>query len=561
MNKRKILVLAPYTNGHEAALQFIRRQGWKKKECEIVFCGSHDKLLQRLAEGQAYGVVPVHNSTKGEITSVTGQIKSLKEFGYDFKVHDSFGLRIRHCLMAPRHVQDINDLSRVLSKGEAMSQCDAWLKTHHLAVGKRSSVDSTGAAALHVSKIVKGSKHNIGAIAPKSAAKAYGLKILAEDIQDDPKNKTTFHLLYNAAVPEKGTVGIIGINGKFGQVLKSFFEGLGLDVIGSDKKKPTEFTNIEVVKKADVVIFSVSVRRTVTAIREVIKYVRKGQLLMDVTSVKQPAVNAMLKGKGQVVGLHPMFAPGVSFEGQTIVVCPARLTDPSWKTWVVNMLAASGAKRKWSDAAAHDRYMVTVQVGPQSSNLVNALVVTETGVSVAESLAFTSPFYRLMFSLMGRLLTQDPELYASIFMQNPETLGMLRKRIEIEKRLMLIIQRKDYAALAEWFKKAQNHFGSSVIAEANEMFMRFNAVTRTLEGKNSIVLEFKTTANRPGLLERVAAVFRRKGVNLTGFNFVSFGPDRNQFSLTTEQPNDSEGVIGAIRIIEGWKSYKIIRVA
>jgi prephenate dehydrogenase len=75
---------------------------------------------------------------------------------------------------------------------------------------------------------------------------------------------------------------------------------------------------------------------------------------MDVTSVKQPAVEAMLESKAQVVGLHPMFRPEVSFDGQTVVVCPARFTDPGWKTWVVNMLTATRAEIKWSTPAEHD---------------------------------------------------------------------------------------------------------------------------------------------------------------------------------------------------------------
>ncbi len=35
--KKKILVLDAFTNGHEAALVFIKKQSWKESDCEIVW--------------------------------------------------------------------------------------------------------------------------------------------------------------------------------------------------------------------------------------------------------------------------------------------------------------------------------------------------------------------------------------------------------------------------------------------------------------------------------------------------------------------------------------------
>ena len=459
--------------------------------------------------------------------------------------------------MAPRYVESVDQVQRVVSKSEALAQCGKWLDEHGLSEEKQSIEDSTGAAAARVSKIKPITNTKIAAIAPRAAAKAYDLKILARDVQDDPKNTTTFLLLQNTAVPEKCVVGIIGINGKFGQVLKAFFENLGLIVIGSDRKIPTNLTNAQVVKKADVIVFAVAVKRTAETISSVMKYTREDQLLMDITSVKQPAISAMLKGKAQVVGLHPMFAPSVSFDGQTIVVCPARLTEPRWKTWLVNMLAATGSVCKWSTAEEHDRFMVTVQVSSQSANFVSALLVTLTGVDVSESLTFTSPYYKLMFSLMGRLLTQDPGLYGSIFMQNPGSVKMLKKRIEIEKTLIDIIERKDDKAFAALFLKAQKHFGSGIVRSANELFTRLNAVMKTIEGDRSVILEFASRDSRPGLLEKVSRVFTSNGVNLTGINSVQIDKDHIQFSITTEQSKDSSDVIKSLRTIEKWVKPKI----
>ncbi|OGY52419.1 MAG: hypothetical protein A2951_00310 [Candidatus Buchananbacteria bacterium RIFCSPLOWO2_01_FULL_56_15] len=553
--KKKILVLDAFTNGHEAALAFVQKQSWPEADCEIFFCGTHQNVFKRLIEGRAYAVVPICNSIAGAVTEVTKNLASFREAGYDLRERDRLDLQINHCLLAPQHVSRAEELERVMSHEKAIQQCGKYLDTIGIAPDRRSKRDSTGNAARAVAKL--GPNVKIGAIAPKAAAGEYGLKILAESIQDVPDNKTTFVLLQNEAAVKQVVVGIIGINGRFGQMLKAFFEQLGCSVIGSDEKKPTNRTNAQVVAASEVVIFSVPIRCTPSIIHSVLPHTREDQLLMDVTSVKQPAVKKMLKGRAQVVGLHPMFRPEVSFDGQTVVVCPARLTLAHWKTWVVNMLSATGATIKWSTPDEHDEYMTTVQVNPHLGNLTSALLITEAGISVTESLAFTSPFYRIMFSLMGRLVGQSPDLYTDIVMENPETLDMLKRRILIERRMIKMIREKDRESFEQLFAQAKEHFGPDVIREANELFMRILGVLSTLYGKNSVTLEFTKAQSRPGLLERISRVFSQRQINLTGINSVALDGQRLQFTISFEQSRASDGVRRALEEIEDWPEPRV----
>ncbi len=555
--RKKILVLDAFTNGHEAALAFIQRQGWVETECEIVFCGTHPNLFNRLTEGPAYAVAPIRNSIAGEVTEVTTRLAGLREKGYDLQERDRLDLQINHCLLAPQHVRQAENLVQVMSHEKAIQQCGKYLDSIGITPDRRSKRDSTGNAAKAVARL--GPDVKVGAIAPKAAAEEYGLKVLAESIQDVPDNKTTFLFLQNEAIVRRVRVGIIGINGRFGQMLKGFFEQLGCSVIGSDEKKSTGLSNDQVVEQSEVVIFSVPIKDTPAVIRSVLHAVREDQLLMDVTSVKQPAVEAMLESDAQVVGLHPMFRPEVPFDGQTVVVCPARLTNSDWKTWTVNMLTTTRAEIKWSTSAEHDGYMTTVQVVPHLGNLTSALLITEAGVSVSESLAFTSPFYRVMFSLMGRLVSQSPDLYTSIVMENPETLGVLERRIAIEQRLVQMIRDKDQAAFEKLFKEANNHFGPDVTKEANELFIRILGVLSTLYGKNSVTLEFSQAQNRPGLLERISRVFSERQINLTGINSAPIDSTRLQFTLSFEQSRASDEVRRALEEIEDW-SDPIVKV-
>ncbi len=550
--KRKIFVLDAFTHGHDAASRFIRKQGWKKGDCEIVFCGSHEKLLEHLSQGPGFGVVPIYNSIIFEVSRVTNEVSRLRNLGYDFSVVDKLELRVNHCLLAPAHVRGVKQLERVFSKEEALNQCGNFLRGIGITAEKRSDYSSTGSAA----KFVSHTNQMFGAIAPKRAAKAYGLQVLAENIQDAKTNITTFELLENKAEVKPVTLGLVG-HGRFGRALEVFAAGIGMNVIWSDPKKALGITNAEVVKKADVVIFALNIRKTPSVIRSIIRHTRKDQLLMDITSVKTNAVAAMLKGKAQVVATHPMFAPSVAFEGQTIVVCPERLTDPKWKTWVVNWLARTGMKVEWSSPFEHDTYMQGVQTNPHMANLINAVMIAEMGISVKKSLGFTSPFYRVMFSLMGRLLNHDADLYIDMLLENPVSLPTFQKRAKLEHQILRMIKRKDRDGLRGLFQKAAGHFGTEVIKEADELFQRLIAVTKTIYGRNSIILEFNKEFDQPLLGKKILGAFGRRGINLNGFNFAAIDDNRFQFCISFESSRSSDDVRLVLEEIESWDDVPI----
>ena len=201
--KTRILVLDAFTNRHEAALVFIQRQGWLREDYEIIFCGTHTSVLKGLIDGPAYAVVPVRNSITGEVIEVTENLSILRGSGFNLRERDRFDLQINHCLMAPEHINRAEELRYVVSHEKALQQCQKYLNKIHVLPDRRLKYHSTGAAAKIVARL--GRNINIGAIAPKIAAREYGLRILAENIQDikDIKdNRTTFVLLENL-IPTK----------------------------------------------------------------------------------------------------------------------------------------------------------------------------------------------------------------------------------------------------------------------------------------------------------------------------------------------------------------------
>ncbi|PPD82837.1 hypothetical protein GOBAR_DD20232 [Gossypium barbadense] len=152
--------------------------------CEAVPCDQFDSAFQAVEKWLVdRAVLPIENSLGGSIHR-----------NYDLLLRHSLHivgevkLAVQHCLLANHGVQ-LEDLSRVLSHPQALAQCENTLTKIGLS---REAVDDTALAAKHVAL------HKLkdtGAVASSSAAKIYGLNILAQDIQDDCDNVTRFLIL------------------------------------------------------------------------------------------------------------------------------------------------------------------------------------------------------------------------------------------------------------------------------------------------------------------------------------------------------------------------------
>ncbi len=195
LKKIKILVIDAFTNGHEAAKVFIKRQGWLENDCEIIFCGNHQNIFESLIKEPSYAVVPIKNSTieAGEITEVTSRINELRDNGCLLEEKDQIDLPVEHCLLAHKNINSPEELENVMSHPKAILQCGIYLNSIGMTSDKIIKCSSTAEAAKNIAGLRLGAK--IGAISHEAAADGYGLKILAKGIQDNPDNKTTFILL------------------------------------------------------------------------------------------------------------------------------------------------------------------------------------------------------------------------------------------------------------------------------------------------------------------------------------------------------------------------------
>jgi prephenate dehydrogenase len=252
--------------------------------------------------------------------------------------------------------------------------------------------------------------------------------------------------------------GIIGGTGKMGRLFAKVFGQAGYDVLVSGRK--TALTAAELASQCDIVIVSVPIHDSVKVIGEIAPLMRPGQLLCDFTSLKVKPVEAMLKSEADVIGLHPMFGPAVkSLRNQTIIVCPAR-AGAARVAALVAVFEAQGAVCTIATPEEHDRTVAVVQGLTHFVTLCVADTVRRLGVDLRKTEQFESPVYQIELSLVGRLLSQDPALYAGILQQNPYVPEVLAACRRSAADLAAIVDAKDPEQFREFFEKNSRHLGA-----------------------------------------------------------------------------------------------------
>jgi prephenate dehydrogenase len=253
------------------------------------------------------------------------------------------------------------------------------------------------------------------------------------------------------------TIAIIGGTGQMGRWLGKFFRRhkCKVELIG----RRTKITLEKAVPKADIVVISVPLDATTSVIKKVAPLVKKESLIMDITSLKKEPMKAMLDhSQSEVLGTHPMFGPTVkTFLNQAIILCPGR--GEKWRDWIIHHLLKEGAKIKVSPPDEHDKMMSVVQAVTHFTSLTLSHVWKDLGIDVKESEEYSSPVYKLNMDMVGRILSQDPKLYAHIGILNPYSEKALDAYLKACQELSHIIKKKDVDGFVEYFNEGSKHFG------------------------------------------------------------------------------------------------------
>ena len=228
-------------------------------------------------------------------------------------------------------------------------------------------------------------------------------------------------------------IAIIGGSGKMGQWFARLLlqEGKEITLIGRSRPKLEEVkgkldvtisTRIEDIKLADAVIISVPVDYFEETVKQMSPYIFFGQLIFDVTSVKTLPVDWMHHYivNGQILGTHPVFGPGArSLANQNFVLTPTTPQEAKLAQKVEDFLSKKEAKVQIMTPQEHDSMMSVILGLAHFIAIVSAdsLAGLE---KLKEMESIGGITYKVLWTLVESVISEDPELYASLQMNLPQ---------------------------------------------------------------------------------------------------------------------------------------------
>jgi prephenate dehydratase len=188
-DKPKVLIQGGHGSFHEmAAFKML-------EDAEILPAKTFTELFERFNSGEAdYAVVASMNSNFGDIDPMFREMTShlLKDNAdkVKFWVSKTTTLNVHQCLICLPDAR-LKDIKHVHSMSPALGQVSEYLDKY-LPEAEKIEEDDT---AESVKLIMNLGDVTHAAVASSAAAKLYGAKILAENIQNDKDNRTKFALL------------------------------------------------------------------------------------------------------------------------------------------------------------------------------------------------------------------------------------------------------------------------------------------------------------------------------------------------------------------------------
>lgn len=165
---------SPGANSHRAARE-------ARPDALPLPCFGFEDALEAVKDGRAgEAIIPIENSQHGRVADIHFL---LPESG--LHIVGEYFMPIHHALMATGD----GPFEAAYSHPQALGQSRRFLRERGIA--PLSYVDTAGAAAF----VAERGDPTVAAIAPAIAAELYGLRVIAENIEDAPDNMTRFVIL------------------------------------------------------------------------------------------------------------------------------------------------------------------------------------------------------------------------------------------------------------------------------------------------------------------------------------------------------------------------------
>ncbi len=181
---KKIIYLGPNGSYCETAKnKFCKKLGLDSIEQE--YFPTVKKIIESAEQNpDIAGVIPIENSIEGVVRETMDNLLTVDD--KTLQITAETVIPINHCLISKNH--DIKKIKKIISHPQALAQCQNYIQKTFTQDIEQIEKSSTSKAAEELMNLGE----DYAAIANAANAGIYGLNILAENINDEPDNKTRF---------------------------------------------------------------------------------------------------------------------------------------------------------------------------------------------------------------------------------------------------------------------------------------------------------------------------------------------------------------------------------
>jgi prephenate dehydratase len=239
-------------------------------------------------------------------------------------------------------------------------------------------------------------------------------------------------------------IAIIGANGAMGKWFSSFFQSIGLNVICIDTNSTQ--AEIEKLKSASVIIFSVPMHALGEAVTQYKNYISSKALVVENCSVKKEALfllESEFKNSNEVLGIHTMFGPSIEIlKRENVIVTKTESSGPM-STEFAQMFYKAGAVIHHGSVEEHDKAVSILQGLVQFSSLVlgNSLLNEIDNIEILKP--YMTPNSRAVLGILAKVLKQSPDLLFDIQNQNKNTDLLKEDFLKSGRKLLKALEDRD----------------------------------------------------------------------------------------------------------------------
>lgn len=297
---------------------------------------------------------------------------------------------------------------------------------------------------------------------------------------------------------------VVGGAGGMGRWCVRLFRQMGLDVYissrrdvaGLAKSLGAGVTAQEDAGGFDIVVLSVPIDAMETVASNVAPRMKQGALLMDLSSLKKAPVESMLRHAPpgvDVIGAHPLFGPDSDGRGRTVVLVPTERSN-KWLQVIADLLEDAGYSVVKSTAESHDKDMAVVQALTHFMYVALGRTFENTHTDLGEIDSLKTPVYGITKEMAGRVLSQDPELYALI-QSSEDAMAARHAFMDACRELSAKLDAGDMDGFKRDFTSAAQYYGDTEGARKRSERLIKKDIEDKLFVRGSVGLERAFTLN------------------------------------------------------------------